>query len=69
MLPNLIEQEALLRALITLGTLISDSLSLRKSVHSGVRDLILKLSESDPNSDTDSRVNQCALKLVDLVLA
>ncbi|XP_026684637.1 phospholipase A-2-activating protein-like [Diaphorina citri] len=48
------------------GTLICDSPSLRKSVHNGVKDLILKLSESNPGSETDSRVNQCALKLVDI---
>ncbi|XP_026683533.1 phospholipase A-2-activating protein [Diaphorina citri] len=69
MLPNLIETEALLRALIALGTLICDSPSLRKSVHNGVKDLILKLSESNPGSETDSRVNQCALKLVDVILS
>lgn len=68
MLPNLIEQEALLRALITLGTLICDDAALRKNIHSGVRDLILKLSETGASSDTDARVNQCALKLVDYIL-
>lgn len=78
MFPNLTESEALLRALITLGTLLhgNAATSLRKNVHAGVKDLILKLSEISQNhvvsememSGSSNRVNQCALQLVDVIL-